>query len=66
MRFLKSLFSKKKPISSRTLTHPNELQVNDIFSFGDSFCFQLIAQIVLVLIGWNAFQFNSFLLKRRC
>lgn len=37
MSFLKSLFAKKKEPSSRSLTHPSELQVNDIFTFGDSF-----------------------------
>lgn len=37
MSFLKSLFAKKKPLSTRTLTKPHELQVNDILTFGDSF-----------------------------
>jgi hypothetical protein len=41
MSFLKSLFSKKKSIPARTLNHPNELQVNDIFNFGDSFALPL-------------------------
>jgi hypothetical protein len=37
MSFLKSLFGKKKPMDKPTLNHPNELQLNDIFTFGDSF-----------------------------
>ncbi len=37
MSFLKSLFSNKKPVPTRKLTQPSELQVNDIFTFGDSF-----------------------------
>ncbi|HEY7866924.1 MAG TPA: hypothetical protein VIC51_13090 [Psychromonas sp.] len=37
MSFFKSLFAKKQPLPTRTLNHPIELQVGDIFSFGDSF-----------------------------
>jgi hypothetical protein len=37
MSFFKSLFAKKQPLTTRTLNHPSELQVGDIFSFGDSF-----------------------------
>lgn len=37
MSFLKSLFAKKKPLTTRTLTTPNELQIDDIFTFADSF-----------------------------
>lgn len=37
MSFFKSLFAKKKALPSRTLNHPNQLQLNDIFKFGDSF-----------------------------
>ena len=37
MSFFKSLFAKKQPLPTRTLNHPSELQVGDIFSFGDSF-----------------------------
>jgi len=37
MSFLKSLFSKKQPPARATLNHPSELQLNDIFTFGDSF-----------------------------
>ncbi|MFT6985229.1 MAG: hypothetical protein ACJAT7_001037 [Psychromonas sp.] len=37
MSFFKSLFSKKQPITTRTLTKPQDLQINDIFTFGDSF-----------------------------
>lgn len=37
MGFFKSLFTKKQPLATRTLTTPNELQVNDIFTFSDSF-----------------------------
>ena len=37
MSFFKSLFAKKQPVPTRTLNHASELQVKDIFSFGDSF-----------------------------
>ncbi|WP_369433991.1 hypothetical protein [Psychromonas sp. MME1] len=37
MSFFKSLFAKKQPLPTRTLTVPNELQTHDIFTFGDSF-----------------------------
>ncbi len=37
MSFIKSLFSKKQPLPSRTLNHPGELQIGDIFTFSDSF-----------------------------
>ena len=37
MSFFKSLFAKKQPLPTRSLNHPSELQVGDIFSFGDSF-----------------------------
>lgn len=37
MSFFKSLFAKKQPLPRRSLNHPGELQVDDLFSFGDSF-----------------------------
>lgn len=37
MRFLKSLFNKPEPNNSRQLTEPKQLQIDDIFCFGDSF-----------------------------
>lgn len=37
MSFFKSLFAKKQPVTTRTLNHPSELQIADIFTFGDSF-----------------------------
>jgi hypothetical protein len=37
MSFFKSLFAKKQPLPTRSLNHPSELQVDDIFSFSDSF-----------------------------
>jgi len=37
MSFFKSLFAKKQPVPTRTLNHASELQMKDIFSFGDSF-----------------------------
>ncbi|MFT7054339.1 MAG: hypothetical protein ACJAU1_001901, partial [Psychromonas sp.] len=37
MSFFKSLFAKKQPLPTRSLNHPSELQVDDIFCFGDSF-----------------------------
>lgn len=37
MSFFKSLFAKKQPLPTRSLNHPSELQVGDIFSFSDSF-----------------------------
>ena len=39
MHFFKSLFSKKQPPVTRTLTTPQDLQLNDIFTLGDSFAF---------------------------
>jgi hypothetical protein len=37
MSFFKSLFAKKQALPTRSLNHPGELQVGDIFSFSDSF-----------------------------
>ena len=37
MRFLKSLFSKKTATPNRVLEQPQQLQIGDIFCFGDSF-----------------------------
>jgi len=37
MGFLTSLFSKSAPAPTRTLTQPQQLQLGDIFCFGDSF-----------------------------
>lgn len=37
MSFFKSLFAKKQAVTTRTLSHPGELQIGDIFTFGDSF-----------------------------
>ncbi|MCK5817881.1 MAG: hypothetical protein KAH18_01235 [Psychromonas sp.] len=37
MSFLTSLFSRKKPAPTRRLMQPCELQLNDIFTFSDSF-----------------------------
>ncbi|MFT6925416.1 MAG: hypothetical protein ACJAZP_000996 [Psychromonas sp.] len=37
MSFFKALFAKKQALPTRSLNHPSELQVDDIFSFGDSF-----------------------------
>lgn len=37
MSFFKSLFNKKKAVPTRTLTKPQDLQLNDIFTFSDDF-----------------------------
>jgi len=37
MSFFKSLFAKKPAAPTRTLNHVSELQVHDLFAFGDSF-----------------------------
>lgn len=37
MSFLKSLFAKKEAPTARKLTTPKDLQLNDIFTFSDSF-----------------------------
>lgn len=59
MSFLKSLFSKKTPAATRTLTHPNELQLNDILNFGDSFSLpEAMRKQQLQVIETNTLEFK--------
>ena len=59
MSFFKSLFAKKQPIPTRTLTHPSELQLNDIFTFGDSFALpQAMRKAQLQVAEINTLEFK--------
>jgi len=59
MRFFKSLFAKKQPLATRTLTTPNELQINDIFTFSDSFALpQAIRKQQLQVIAVETLEFK--------
>lgn len=59
MRFFKSLFAKKQPLVTRTLSTANELQVNDIFTFGDSFALpSSIRKQQLEVIELNTLEFK--------
>jgi len=59
MRFLKSLFTKKKPLTTRTLRHPNALQCGDIFTFSDSFALpQVMRKQQLEVIEINTVEFK--------
>ena len=63
MSFFKSLFTKKQAPSSRSLTHPNELQLNDIFTFGDSFSLPNVIrkqQLQVTAINTIEFKHHSF------
>lgn len=59
MSFLKSLFAKKQPPPTRTLTESAELQLNDIFTFGDSFALpQAMRKQQLQVIEVNTIEFK--------
>jgi len=59
MRFFKSLFAKKQPLTPRTLTTPDELQVNDIFTFSDSFALpQAMRKQQLQVIAVDTLEFK--------
>ena len=60
MSFFKSLFSSKKQTTPiRSLTHSNELQLNDIFTFGNSFSLpNVIRKQQLQVIAVNTIEFK--------
>jgi hypothetical protein len=59
MGFFNSLFNKKKPLTTRTLTTPQTLQVDDIFTFGDSFSLpQTMRKQQLQVIDINTIEFK--------
>jgi hypothetical protein len=59
MSFFKSLFSKKQPLPTRTLTQPSELQRNDIFKFSDSFALpEAMRKQQLQVIEINTIEFK--------
>ena len=59
MRFFKSLFSKKKPLPTRALTEPSQLQHGDIFKFGDSFGLpSAMRKLQLQVIAVNTIEFK--------
>jgi hypothetical protein len=59
MSFFKSLFSKNKNPATRTLTIPQELQLHDIFTFGDSFALpQAMRKQQLQVIDINTLEFQ--------
>lgn len=59
MSFLTSLFSRKKPLATRLLTKPQDLQLDDIFTFGDSFSLpQAMRKQQLQVIEINTLEFK--------
>ena len=59
MSFFKSLFAKKQPAPTRTLNHVSELQVNDLFAFGDSFALpQAMRKMQLQVTDVNTLEFK--------
>ena len=59
MSFFKSLFAKKQPPETRTLTTANDLQLNDIFTFSDSFALpQAMRKQQLQVIDINTLEFK--------
>jgi hypothetical protein len=59
MSFFKSLFAGKKNPPTRTLTKPQELQLDDIFTFGDSFALpQAMRKQQLQVIDINTLEFK--------
>ena len=59
MSFFKSLFAKKQALPTRTLNHPSELQVKDIFTFGDSFALpQAMRKMQLQVTEINTLEFK--------
>jgi len=58
MGFFKSLFNKKQP-ATRTLTKPQDLQLDDIFTFGDSFALpQAMRKQQLQVVDINTIEFK--------
>lgn len=58
MRFFKSLFAKKQP-ETRTLSRAQDLQLNDIFTFSDSFALpQAMRKQQLQVIEINTLEFK--------
>lgn len=59
MSFFKSLFAKKQPQEARTLTSPEQLQKDDIFTFSDSFSLpQAMRKQQLQVIDINTIEFQ--------
>ncbi len=59
MNFFKSLFNKKKTDNIRQLTQPGELQLNDIFTFGDSFALpEIMRKQQLQVLNINNIEFK--------
>ncbi|WP_413700684.1 hypothetical protein ACLKMH_02090 [Psychromonas sp. KJ10-10] len=59
MSFLKSLFAKKQALPTRTLNNASELQLNDIFTFGDSFALpQAMRKMQLQVTDINTLEFK--------
>lgn len=59
MGFFKSLFAKKQPPATRTLTKPADLQLNDIFTLSDSFALpQAMRKQQLQVIDINTLEFK--------
>tara|TARA_R110001583_G_scaffold7720_9_gene37930 strand:+ start:17247 stop:17891 length:645 start_codon:yes stop_codon:yes gene_type:complete len=59
MSFFKSLFAKKQAVPTRTLNHASELQLNDIFTFGDSFALpQAMRKMQLQVTDINTLEFK--------
>lgn len=59
MSFFKSLFAKKQPAPTRSVNHPTELQVNDLFAFGDSFALpQAMRKMQLQVTDVNTLEFK--------
>ncbi|AGH82449.1 hypothetical protein PCNPT3_12565 [Psychromonas sp. CNPT3] len=59
MNFFTSLFNKKKTPETRQLTRPNDLQLNDIFTFSDSFSLpEVMRKQQLQVININSIEFK--------
>ena len=59
MSFFKSLFAKKQAVPTRTLNHASELQLKDIFTFGDSFALpQAMRKVQLQVTDINTLEFK--------
>lgn len=59
MSFFKSLFAKKKALTTRSLNHASELQQRDIFTFSDSFALPLaMRKMQLQVTDINTLEFK--------
>ncbi|MEI6897999.1 MAG: hypothetical protein V5786_11045 [Psychromonas sp.] len=59
MSFFKSLFAKKQAAPTRTLNHVTELQLQDLFSFSDSFALpQAMRKMQLQVTDINTIEFK--------